>query len=598
MTDTNLGRSIEFQNSYLNRAFLIVEHTTIRPDWVAIRSLLNFAFNRATQDPSIPFYTWLEEVFNNIGTNVRFLNSSQSVSEISIQSEQVELAKNIITWLSGNLNSPEMLEGYPYEKTIKNLTSLRQKNGEFSPKNLAHLRNDYDSHQYWYHYIKYFENIPEKVIRPPKPGSHKPGVNRGALELIHELDGLLNIILTIMPKFEFVFLMSNVKEESLDEMFNNLSIEPKNFAEFKTWIFQNELLSKRIEKSFQQGDRFRIYSQAAMLWLGTNWVKEVCQCNWFDALKLVYQGKLEDLFYSLIESCKKGQSIQLHLKKLGVIQSEEFQHILDKASQNTSAYVEANYVIIEQEAANAGNSRSEYEKYFSQIVNIEVLNRSELTLDAIKRAKARLVKEEENSKQARKLYTRVGKSRSISKRVLPFIFFFCDMKARYHHWFVDQQEKDRATNQMNEKIEYSSAESGQKTSSTLEILTQDYPIVNKVKELLFSFSSDKRMLANYKNNLACIFAFHSYEHYLLSINCSAEIIEGVKLICELAIDTYANDHELPVADITLNDVDIALKTLEKEYPLQGFSSLKNDVFTRLNKIPALFDEIHKLQDLK
>lgn len=598
MSEANMGRSIDSQDSYLNRAFLIVEHTSIRPDWVSIRSKLNLAFSKANNDPAISFNDWLSQVKENISTVIDINEGNSKLHDVSRNSDQEALASNMVSWLSGEITEKSMLEGYPYEDKVTGLSNIRQKNGAFSPKALADLRNDYDSHQYWFHYIKKYESLPDDKIRPPIPGARKPGINRASLELVHELDGLLNIILTIMPKFEFELLKYNVRESDLESMLNAYPKEPSCFSEFKSWIFQNEFLAKRIEKSFNLADRENIYNQAVFLWLSIQWIKQSSQCGWEDALKLAYQGKkLEELFLALIESCLKSQTIRHQLRKCGAVKSEEYQELLRSSAHNISCFVGANYLIVEQEVANAGNSQSEYEKRFGLVVGFAVLDRTDKVVGAINKH----LKSENTIELTRKKYTRVGKSKALGERMLPLIFYFSDMNARYHHWFRSKEEKGRALGIVDEKVDYSSAESGKEKKTLLESAVQEY-FVDEVEQLLFSFSDSIKDIANYKNNLACIIAFHRYEEYFsrkieeLPCKLAIQSMDAASLSCELAIEAYATKEDLNIENISLVQVETALSALEEQFPNKGFSNLVKDVLTLLNKIPAVIDTVKKKKD--
>jgi len=616
----NSGRSIKSDNGYLNQSFLYIPNTSIRADWVLIKKRLITALNAGSSDPDFTFKQWIahaqqhyslssstsslnkewrakkiamsvlsksaeviefnaavEKVYKgNESADIAVDNNKKLVDE-EREYDQADIAQTMLTWLSGKY-TVESTEEYPYLDKINKLTNLRQTKGKYagslSFKALSDLRNDFDSHMYWLHYIKPYLTVENEHAAPPKPGAHSPYISRGALELIHELDGLINIFMTVAPTFEFPKLLKYVPKAQLESLLDNTTIIPNGFSQFKEWLLP-EIRFKKQHKAIKT----ELVKEVTKVWFCIHWISIIKDQNWQFALLSIYEGQVDELFISFIEACKQSESIKLQLEKLGVVPGSQVQKLINTAANNLSAFVQANYFILQQEQKlknNSGNSKaqlSEYETTFKSIINNALHKRAIRVGKTLNKRKP----SDETSHNKVDRYTRVKKSTSLANRMLPFIFYYSDMKKRYHHWFANTEARMKAEHIAEEKLDYGQVESG--VDHHDEFNKQEALFVEELVELLFSFAHPDPDVRELKIMISAAlvqkyYCTHSDKN--ISRYCSLALEQQLSLLPNLEgwneIVQQVHEH---------------INGLQKHYPNAGFDTFETGISETVAQFSAL-----------
>ena len=619
----NFGRSFQSDNDYLNQSFLYIENTSIRADWQLIRQRLITALNASDSSNSLSFEQWVEHARQHysLSASLNSLNKEwraekkakdNAVNTAEVhqfnkavnkcykgnesanalvdehkrlideqrEADQAKIAQAMLTWLAGKHKAAE-IHDYPYVEKIQNLGNLRQAKGKhtgsLSFKAISDLRNDFDSHMYWLNYIQpYLASKKSKAI-PPRPGAHKPYVSRGVLELVHELDGLINIIMTIVPTFAFPELFKLVPYRQLELLLGNSADIPNGFVPFKDWLIPEIKLAKK-DKIIKA----KLNEEVAKLWFCLHWVNIAKGGTWYEALLSIYEGQVEELFLSLIEASKQSEVIKLQLENLGVVSSPEMQALINSASTNLSAFVQANYDILQQEqvlksSLSKGKAKlTEYETLFLSITN-KALQKRALSVGR-SLSKRKLLGDTKNQKLDR--YTRVKKSTSIATRMMPFIFYYSDMKKRYHHWFASAAARIKAEHEVKEKLDFAKLESGESEQDELSRKTSE--AVDELAKRLFSFTHINADVKELKNMMSAALV----QKYYCCQSCDDKDVMA-SVYCPMAVEQQLilmnmNDRE-GWNDI-VNNVHQHLTILQKKYVSAGFDSLEDQV----NNIAAQF----------
>jgi hypothetical protein len=687
MSETNIGRSIESEEHYYNKCFMIVKYTTIGPGWSVIKSKINTALSAPSSDPSIDenssFEEWLTvavnhyslfaskaslsqewtakkaisentinehdsdiekseklalnaavEKFNRknpkVSSNVPSLNKSKS-DGISEQQDidQSTIARDVIKWPLGDFTDPRMIEGYEeeFEKRAKVLRKLRTDKNKFSTNKVGSLRSFYDCHQYWFYHIKPYEGLEgTKIAIPPRPVEKGFGINSTTLEGIHQLDKMLNILLVMLPDFDFAFVKEFIPKEKLNELLLNSENEPQTFEEFKSFMV-NELLAYRVENKFHEESQQNFYRQLTFLRLSIHWVKDYCDTDWKSALRAVYEGKIKDLFDVLIKACLAGVKIRKKIAKQLIDYKNNYLEELYGSAGIIFSFLKANHFLLSQEGEGKFHKdSSEYTRILFQVINISKAKRSE----QVSKQKGQKID----------TYKRLRESAPQLKRALVFVFYYSDMEARYHHWFTSEEEKSKAILNRDNKLNYADIETGNSSvepdyddpevamelfdgesdvdSEIISTINSDEPemdqskksdidnternfsqtgfdsnftlkqkdeedIVQAIQYLLFSFVDTDQSIQQHKNIIAVLIAYqHDY-------NQGGD--SDITYYYEQAIDAQFQLYQIEQPSELSESIEQVLILLDKNYPLKGFSTLKADVIAKINKIPALIESV-------
>lgn len=607
----NLGRSIQSNDDYLNQSFLYVPETSIRADWILIRKRLITALN-STANNDVSFDDWIvkaqqhyslvssmnslnkewrakqkenersdkstdefnravDKVYKGNETANVILEDNKRLIDEQREADQALIAKNILTWMSGKFDI-NYTEDYPYLKTVQKLTHLRQKKGAYvgslSFNAVSDLRNDYDSHMYWLHYINPYMASDDKAI-PPRPGSDKPYVRRAVMELVHELDGLINIFMTLAPMFEFHKLLEHVPKKQLEVLLNNTLAMPSDFTRFKEWLLP--------EFKFANTDTLllkQLTKEAAIAWFCVHWINSIYGVSWQNSLLSIYEGQVEDLFLSLIEACKQGAVIKEQINKNGAVNTPEITEIISKASRNISHFVSANYIILQDEKIGKKEhginekTHSEYEKLFLTTTN-EALQKRALRVGRVLRKYE--LSESPKSKKL-DLYTRVVKSQSIATRGLPFIFYFSDMRKRYHHWFSSSEDRLKAEDLAKEKLDFGHIETGEKYNALIEL---ENALVDDLFHKIFSFNHVNTDVKQLKNSLAAAL-LQKIHCSPFSANSESDVFKYLSLALEKQL-VFMNINDRTAWNDIVENVEAHISVLHTQYNTAGFDTLANEV---------------------
>ncbi len=606
----NAGRSITSDNDYLNKSFLFIQHTSIRADWLLIKKRLVAALSASDTDSAVSFEQWAKQAQQHYSlsassssltkewkakkkqqvardaankdnkfelavdksyathsnTDNVIVDQNRKLRDEEREYEQSQIAQTMMLWLTGQYPVENQTE-YPYIEQLEKLNSLRQQKGKqagsLSYKSVADFRDDFDSHMYWLHYIKPYLGHDDNAVVPPKPGAHKPYVSRGAFELVHQLDGLINIFLTLAPTFEFPKIFALMPKNQLSVLLNYQPDVPSSFSQFKHWLVP-EIRYKRLDPT----TKTKLDAELAKMWFCMHWINKAKGGDWQAALMSIYEGQVEDLFVALIEASKKSEKIKLQLEQFGLVSDPELNTLISAAANYLSAFVRVNMTLLkhEKELVSAAKQKheatklSEYETLFSSVISNAVYKRSL----RVGRVLSKLSSDSDNKKSL-DLYTRVKKSTSLASRMLPFIFYYSDMQKRYYHWFNSDDERREAVHHVEEKLNYAQFETGEGPDDF--VTEQASLLIGDIRKQLFSFRHSDPAVRQLKN----IFAAALVEKYY----CADD--ERCAYFFAKALEQETELHDMPNWPDIVNQVSAYIKNTHQSYPRAGFDTIEADV---------------------
>lgn len=596
----NFGHSIKTTDDFLNQSFMYVPKTAIRADWKTVKLMLKNALNMS--DIHLPFDEWLlsasryenlhaqghQSAFQNVGsfgpdasksnqTNSQENNAKRHSYDLrseEMQNSQSELAYTMLIWALGKypIDILDSEDTFGYQKSLNSLPELRI-NGRVKYENISTLRIKFDSHMYWLFYIKPYLDFDEQRFVPPRLGRPPLYVSPNTLETLHEVDGLLNLMMTIMPSLEFSSLFSFVSQSQLAKLLEAEVVQPDSFNAFCAFLLpENKLSSVSVE------EHNKLMEDAAKAWFCTHWIMEVTEAQWKEALLSIYDGYVEQLYVDLLEMCLTSEKLQHQLQHFPQLKPKSVNQLLESAALSISSFVLANHKVLKGESnyalANTKKS-STYKRLFLAIINRALFRRH------VKSSKGTSNSVKSTSRKTKiDLYTRVAKATALNTKYLPFIIHFSNLRQRYYHWFASDDDINSAQAVVEEKLNFKQVESGDDETGLVDTLNEI--IVEAVQQALFYYVDSTHDIKLLKQYLTAAYIEHK-------CSTNSAIIDLTKTNIDrddaLVFCSKATENQLTLLNIEDNqqwqeiilNVHAYIQKYSQRYPNAGFELIPEKV---------------------